>query len=172
MASPKFHNTFRQYHRWLGFFLAGIMAIYAISGVLLIFRNTDFLKYEQVNERQLDTGLKGSELGPKLRLKGFAIEQESAEKVVFKGGTYNKQTGKTVLTGKDYPFVLAKLVKLHKATTNSPLFFLNIGFGLTLLFFVISSLLMFIPRAAVYKNGLKIAGVGAIFAVLVVIFGS
>ncbi len=28
MASAKFHNSFRQYHRWLGFFLAGIMAVY------------------------------------------------------------------------------------------------------------------------------------------------
>lgn len=32
----------RVYHRYLGFFLAGIMAVYAISGVVLIFRDTDF----------------------------------------------------------------------------------------------------------------------------------
>ena len=31
-------------HRYLGFFLAGIMTVYALSGVLLIFRSTDFLK--------------------------------------------------------------------------------------------------------------------------------
>ena len=47
MASPKLHMAFRKYHRWLGFFLAGIMAVYAISGILLIFRPTDFLKFEQ-----------------------------------------------------------------------------------------------------------------------------
>ena len=33
--------TFRILHRYLGFFLAGIMMIYAVSGITLIFRNTD-----------------------------------------------------------------------------------------------------------------------------------
>ena len=68
--------------------------------------------------------------------------------------------------------MLSKLVKLHKATTNSPLFFLNIFFGLGLLFFVVSAFLMFLPKVPVFKEGLKIAGVGALVAVLVVIFGS
>jgi hypothetical protein len=34
----------RELHRYLGFFLVGIMSVYAISGVVLIFRDTDFLK--------------------------------------------------------------------------------------------------------------------------------
>lgn len=34
----------RIYHRYLGYFLAGIMAVYAISGLTMIFRDTDFLK--------------------------------------------------------------------------------------------------------------------------------
>ena len=42
----------RVLHRYLGFFLAGIMAVYAISGVILIYRDTDFLKSEQVFEEQ------------------------------------------------------------------------------------------------------------------------
>jgi hypothetical protein len=36
----------RVYHRYLGFFLAGIMAIYSVSGIIMIFRDTDFLKKE------------------------------------------------------------------------------------------------------------------------------
>jgi uncharacterized iron-regulated membrane protein len=35
---------FRVIHRYLGFFLAGIMALYALSGIVMIFRDTDFLK--------------------------------------------------------------------------------------------------------------------------------
>ena len=38
--------TFRVLHRYLGFFLAGIMMIYAVSGITLIFRNTDTFKQE------------------------------------------------------------------------------------------------------------------------------
>lgn len=37
------NQTMREYHRYLGFFLAGIMAIYAVSGVLVIFWNDNFL---------------------------------------------------------------------------------------------------------------------------------
>jgi len=39
------NNKMRTYHRYLGFFLSGIMAVYAISGIILIFRDTEFLKY-------------------------------------------------------------------------------------------------------------------------------
>jgi len=172
MASPKFHNSFRQYHRWIGFFLAGIMAVYALSGVLLIFRSTDFLKFEQVSHRQLEAGLNGKGLGEQLRMRGFKVEQETDGKIVFAQGEYNKQTGEARVTSKDYPFPLNKMVKLHKETTNSPLFFMNIAFGVALLFFVVSAFLMFIPRALPFKNGLKIAGVGFVFAVLMVLFSN
>ena len=172
MASMKFHNGFRKYHRWLGFFLAGIMLIYSVSGILLIFRTTDFLKYEQTEHHSFAAGLDGDGLGQQLRMKGFRVESENAERIEFPGGYYDKQTGNAQVNKKDYPLVLSKLVKLHKATTNSPLFFLNIFFGLGLLFFVVSAFLMFLPKVPVFKEGLKIAGVGALVAVLVVIFGS
>ena len=42
-------------HRYLGYLMAGIMAVYAISGVILVYRDTDFLKkeshYEKVFEK-------------------------------------------------------------------------------------------------------------------------
>ncbi|NVK57645.1 MAG: PepSY domain-containing protein [Alteromonadaceae bacterium] len=172
MASPKFHNTLRQYHRWIGFFLAGIMAVYALSGVLLIFRKTDFLKFEQASYRQLESGLSGKGVGEQLRIRGFKVVEETDGVITFQQGRYNKQSGEAVVKSKDYPFPLNKMVKLHKATTSSPLFIMNIAFGVALLFFVVSAFLMFLPRALPFKNGLKIAGVGFVFAVLVVLFGS
>ena len=33
------NNKMRIFHRYLGFFLAGIMAVYALSGIVLIFRD-------------------------------------------------------------------------------------------------------------------------------------
>ncbi|MBT5151546.1 MAG: hypothetical protein HOM43_04090, partial [Flavobacteriales bacterium] len=38
------HMTFRVLHRYLGYFLAGIMMVYALSGITLIFRKTDSFK--------------------------------------------------------------------------------------------------------------------------------
>ena len=59
----RMNNKMRIYHRYLGFFLSGIMAMYAISGIILIFRNTDFLKNEKVNEVTLDANLPDEEIG-------------------------------------------------------------------------------------------------------------
>lgn len=172
MASAKLHNSFRKYHRWLGFFLAGIIAVYATSGILLIFRKTDVLKYENITEQHLAAGLNAQELAKAVSLKNFSVLSDTPEAMTFAQGSYNKKTGLTIITKKDYPLVLAKLVNLHKATTSSPLFFMNITFGLCLLFFVISAFSMFMTKALVYKNGLKIAVGGFLFAVLMVIFGS
>ena len=64
----------RIYHRYLGFFLAGIMAIYSISGIIMIFRDTglfetrEFIKYLTVA-----TGLKTDEVGPAIKLKNLKI---------------------------------------------------------------------------------------------------
>ena len=49
----KSENTFRVFHRYLGFFLAGIMAVYAISGIVLTFRNTDYMKKEVEVSREV-----------------------------------------------------------------------------------------------------------------------
>ncbi len=123
MANPGFHSAVRKYHRWLGFFLAGVMALYSVSGALLIFRTTDFLKYEQTEQKQLAPGLNGEALGPELRLRGFKVNQENEQSITFKEGNYNKQTGLATVTKKDYPKPIGKIVDMHKATTNSPLFF-------------------------------------------------
>ncbi|RDV24444.1 hypothetical protein DXV75_13540 [Alteromonas aestuariivivens] len=172
MASVNLHNSFRKYHRWLGFFLAGIMAVYAVSGVLLVFRKTDFLKYSHTEVRKLQPGLSEQELAKALNLKDLTLTDQNGPVQVFKQGQYNQATGQASLTSKDYPVPLAKMVKLHKATTGSPLYILNITFGVVLLFFVISAFVMFIPRAPIFRNGLKIAATGFLFAGLVVMFGS
>ncbi|WP_371195963.1 hypothetical protein [Glaciecola sp. SC05] len=172
MASPKVHATFRKYHRWLGFFLSGIIAVYAISGSLLIFRKTDFLKYEYVSEQQLPAFLDQQTLGNQLKIDNFLVLNDTPSSITFKQGTYNKQTGLVTTTRKDYPFVLAKLVKLHKATTNSPLYILNLAFAVCLLGFVVSAFMMFLPKTPTFKNGLKIALGGFVFAIVMVMFSA
>ena len=158
----------RVYHRYLGFFLAGIMAVYAVSGVLMIFRNTDFLKKDYVEKRTFEVGTKVEELGSSLRIKNFKIEKEEGQVVYFNGGNYNRVTGLATYTKKELPFVLKKMTDMHKATSDRPLFVLNIFFGVSLLFFVISAFWMFLPKTTIFKKGLYFAAAGLVLALLVI----
>jgi hypothetical protein len=161
MANNNLNNKMRVYHRYLGFFLAGIMAVYAISGMTMIFRDTDFLKKEKQVEKQLKPNLTNEELGRELRMRDFKIESEMGDIVSFKQGTYNKSTGIADYTAKELPYFMDKITKLHKATSKNPLFFLNVFFGFSLLFFVASAFWMFLPNSDIFKKGLyfTLAGV-------------
>lgn len=166
MAVNRVNETMRTYHRYLGYFLAGIMAMYAISGVVLIFRDTDFLKSEKQVEKQLKPNLGSEELGRELRIRDFKVINETADQLTFEKGTYNKQTGNAVITVKELPYVMDKMTHLHKANTKQPLFYLNIFFGLSLLFFVVSSFYMFLPHTSVFKKGLYFAAAGVLLTLI------
>lgn len=147
-------KNMRVYHRYLGFFLAGIMAVYAISGIVLIFRDTDFLKDEKLVEQKLSPGLSAEELGKATRIRDLKIDKETGNMQMFRQGSYNKKTGEVRYTVKSLPRAIEKLTQLHKASTKQPLFYLNVFFGFSLLFFVISSFWMFMPETAIFKKGL------------------
>lgn len=158
----------RVLHRYLGFFLAGVMAMYAISGIIMIFRETNFLKTETVETRQLEVNLTGGELSPKLRM-AVKVDKIEGDVLYFKDGNYNKATGMATVTEMKLPFVLEKMERLHKATTNSPLYFFNIFFGVSLLFFVLSAFWMFLPSMPIFKKGLYYA-IGGMILTLIMLF--
>lgn len=159
-------NTMRIWHRYLGFFLAGIMAVYSFSGIVLIFRDTNFLKRETVVEKKLNPGMTDEALGKAIRIRELKIETENGDVQTFKGGSYNKTTGEVSYTEKNLPKAIEKLTQLHKANTGQPLFFLNIFFGVSLFFFVISSFWMFLPKTSIFKKGLYFTLAGIVLTLL------
>lgn len=159
-------NTMRVWHRYLGYFLAGIMAVYATSGVVMIFRDTDFLKQEKTVNVQLSPKLSTEALGKAIRIRDLKIEVEKGDTSLFKQGYYNKATGSTHYTTKSLPAALEKLIKLHKASTKTPLFYLNVFFGCSLLFFVISSFWMFLPKTTIFKKGLYFTLAGVLLTIV------
>ncbi|MEO5943993.1 MAG: PepSY domain-containing protein [Ferruginibacter sp.] len=162
-------NQWRLIHRYLGFFLAGIMAVYAISGIILIFRDTTFLKKEVHSEKIVAANLTEEALGKELKQKNLKFTGDSNGIFNFKNGTYNAATGKVNITTDELPFFVTQLTKLHKANTGQPLFFLNIFFGVSLLFFVLSSFWMFRPKSSVFKKGMYWT-VGGIALTLLLLF--
>ena len=153
-------------HRYLGYFLAGIMAVYAVSGVLLVYRDTDFLKKEKKYDTTLAPGLNEKKLGKELKIKNFEVEKTEGNLMIFKQGTYNSTTGKALYSKKELPFVLDKMTKLHKSQSKEPLSPLNTFFGISLFFFVISSFWMFNPKTKAFKRGMIFTAVGLILALL------
>lgn len=162
-------KNMRVYHRYLGFFLAGIMAIYSISGIILIFRETSFLKSEVHKVLTIAPNLKNEEIGPAIKIKNLKTTGEEGDVVKFEQGTYNKTTGIADFKVKELPNFINKLTKLHKATTKDPLYFLNIFFGMSLFFFVISSFWMFMPGTSIFKKGVYFTIAGMVL-VLIMLF--
>lgn len=159
----------RIFHRYLGFFLAGIMTVYALSGIVLIFRDTDTFKNTETITTTVGKNLNAEELGKSLDIKKLSIETVDNDIVTFKSGTYNMSTGVATYEIKELPYVLDKMTHLHKAKSSEPLYFLNIFFGLSLLFFVISSFWMFIPSTSVFKKGMLFVAAGVLLT-LVLLF--
>jgi len=161
--------TFRIIHRYLGFFLAGIMAVYSLSGIIMIFRDTDFLKQEKVITKQAPAGLNGEQIGEALRIRRFNITKQEGDLIYFDNGTYDQSTGEAKITIKALPAMVEKMTHLHKAKSGDTLFFLNIFFGLSLLFFVISAFWMFMPKTSVFKKGLYFTA-GGVLLTLILLF--
>lgn len=169
MNNRKVSNNFRIYHRYLGFFLAGIMAVYAISGIVMIFRNTDTFKVSKEIEKQVQPDISEEELGKELRIRNFKVEKTEGEIIYFKDGVFDRGTGTATYTVKQLPTILDSMTKFHKSTTDKPLFFLNIFFGISLLFFVLSAFWMFMPSTKIFRKGIIFTIAGIILTLIVLL---
>lgn len=153
-------------HRYLGYFLVGIMSVYAFSGTIMTFRDTDFLKSEKKIEKKINPNIAADELGKALERKNLKVTKEENGILYFENGQYNSATGDASYTVKEWPKLVQKMTNLHKARSKEPLFFFNIFFAFSLFFFVVSSFWMFPPQAKVYKRGILFVIAGLALTVL------
>lgn len=160
------NSKMRELHRYLGFFLAGIMAVYAVSGIVLIFRDSDTFKKDVSIEKTLTPNLSKKELPKAIGIKKLKVIKEEAGVYFFQEGTYTLATGKAQFVKKELPYILDKLTHFHKAKSGDPLYVFNIFFGLALLFFVISAFWMFMPGTSIFRKGLLFALGGFVLAIV------
>ncbi len=171
MAKINDTKTFmRITHRYLGYFTAGIMAVYALSGVLLIYRDTNFLKKENQYDVVLKANMNEKELAKEIKIKNVEFEPGSTDLKTFEQGTYNANTGEAKYAKMELPYVLDKFNQLHKSTSTHRYATLNTFFGFTLFFFVISSFWMFNYKSKAFRRGMIYAGIGFTLAVIMVFF--
>jgi len=169
MAKNSIYLNMRVIHRYLGFFLAGVMAVYAISGLTLILRDSNLLKKEKTITKQLKRNIEPKKLGKLLDLRRLKIVKEEGDKIYFQNGFYNKNTGVAEYKVKTLPFILRKMAHFHKAKSGDPLFFFNIFFGLSLLFFVVSAFWMYTPKTSIFRKGMLFT-IGGIILTLALLF--
>ncbi len=156
----------RVYHRYLGFFLAGIMAIYSISGLILIFRDTPYFKKDIKKVITLKPNLNKDSIGPAIKIKNLKITKVERNIISFEQGTYNLTTGVAAYNVKELPYILNKITSFHKASVKQPLYYFNIFFGCSLLFFVVSSFWMFMPSTSIFKKGLYFTIAGIVLSLI------
>lgn len=153
MNNRNLSNKVRVIHRYLGFFLAGIMFVYALSGITLTFRDKDYFKKPIAIEKTIEKGLENLP-----NIKGASNIE------------YNSETGDLSYTQMQPPKILGALEKMHKATSSTPLYFLNVFFGISLLFFVFSAYWMFLPQTDIFKKAIyyTVAGIVLTFIMILV----
>lgn len=160
-----FRYYMRALHRDLGYFVIGLVVIYALSGIILMYRNTDFLKKEVIVENQLAPGMNGAALNDALRLRGFQITKEDANQILFNTGRYDKQTGVVRYSSPQIIAPFNRFIDLHKIISSRPIHWLMVAFGIILFFLAVSSFWMFKPGTRLFRRGLVIAVLGGACAV-------
>ena len=159
----------RYLHRNIGFFLIGLVIMYAISGVILIFRDTDLLKKEKKLVSKIAPDLKSAEIGQVLRIRDFKVTKEEGDLIYFAGGSYNKATGEAESTIKDVVFPINKFIGVHKTVSKNPLHWFQMTFGILMFFMAISSFWMFKRGSVVLKKGIYLSLAGILFALFLLL---
>ena len=160
----------RVLHRDIGFLILGFVLIYTLSGITLIYRDSDFLKHEKTIKVNLPAGTKPADIGQALRLRDYKILRTDGDVIYFQGGSFNTTTGEAAYTVKELIFPFNKLTTLHKTPSKNPFHWFTFVFGILLLFMAVSSLWMFNTRSKQFRNGIYKVLAGVIFAIILLLF--
>jgi len=168
MASLK--KWIRLLHRDIGFLLVGLTVVFCVSGIVLIYRDTDIFRLKNEYTVQLDRNLGQPELRDQLNFKRLHVEEETDSKIVFDKGSYDKLTGIAKYTLMEYPAFIRKMNNMHTAISREKLHFFATIFGVLLLFQALSSFWMFNFSSKVFKRALVLSAIGIALAVALVCF--
>lgn len=165
-----FSYYMRSLHRDLGYLVVGLVVTYSLSGIVLIYRDTGFMKHEVLVGKTLDPALNGDQLNSALRLKGFEVKAENENSILFNNGHYDKQTGEVSYTMQEVDAPFDRFIALHKIVSAKPPHAVMVAFAAILFFLAISSFWMFKPGSSHFKRGIVFAIIGAIGAILLCLF--
>lgn len=164
------YRWMRVLHREIGFFVIGLTIIYCISGIILTYRDTGFLKSETEIEKSLSPGLSSEQLLKNIGDKKLKVTGENETEIYFTNGTYSIETGVASYVKNEIPAILKALNMLHIAPSQNPKHFFTIVYAMALLFLAVSSFWMYRPSSRFFKRGIITSILGAFAAFMLVAF--
>ena len=169
----------RSLHRDIGFFVIGLVVIYSLSGIILIYRNTGFLRHEVLTVKTLESNIELPKLGKEIYFRDIELEKTVGDLVYFNNGTknksfiqqgtYNKSTGVVKYTERKLPALLGVFNGLHKASSSNIVHWATTLFGVLLLFLAISSFWMFKPSTKMFRRGMILTISGNLVAIILLL---
>jgi hypothetical protein len=170
MQKKSIIQLMRALHRDIGYLILGFVLIFSLSGVVLIYRNTEILKHNVTVERKLAPNLKNEEIAGELHLREFKVETEEGDIIYFKNGTYDRSTGLAVYTSKEIIFPFNKFIELHKTSGNNGTHWFTTIFGVLLLFMAVSSFWMYPVKSKKFLRGIILTGIGIVISLAILFF--
>ena len=152
MTKNRFSQIMRSLHRDIALITIGFSIGYALSGILLVYRNTDFWKKERTFEMRIAKGISAEKLGGALFIRNLTVQKEENGIYYFKQGHYNSLTGEAVITKFTYPRLADKMVNLHKMSGNSKFHWISTVYGAMLFFLVVTSFFMFSKKIKLLRR--------------------
>lgn len=165
-----FSSLMRALHRDIGFLVIGLTLVYSISGILLIYRDSDFLKSTKTVEKIIKPNLKIDEIGRTLHMHELKVVQQKDNIMILNLGEYNITTGKIKYTSKELPAFLNNLTGLHKSGTNGVVFWFTTLYGVLLCFLALSSFWMYQLKSNAFKRGIYFALSGLVITIVLLMF--
>lgn len=166
MAKLTLYSVMRKLHRDFGYLAIGLTLIYALSGILLMFRGSDFMMKEVAYEKNLSKEMNVEQLEGELAYRRFKVKKETGDKIIFNVGAYDKRSGVATYTLREYVAPFNMFVSLHKIGSSSPALWFMVGYGSILAFLAISALFMYAPRHHHFKRGMVLTLIGVVVAII------
>ncbi len=169
-SNSKIRRKMRDLHNNVGFIIVGLVVIYALSGIVQTYRDTDFLKHEIKNEKTIEPHLDAEKLGKAIKQKELKIDKTEGAILSFKGGTYNSETGEVKFVTKEWYSWVKPFTELHKSNSKGLIHYFTVAFAIALFFMSVSAFWMFKPGTKAFSSGVILTVVGIIASIILVLF--
>ena len=168
-TGSRMRKTMRNLHNNIGYFIVGLVIIYALSGIVQTYRDTSFLKHDVKVEKTIELNLDAEKLGKAIRQKELKIEKTEGPIMYFKDGTYNTQTGEVKYVSKEWYSWVKQVTELHKQNSKGLIHYFTIAFAIALFFMCISAFWMFKPGTKAFSSGVILTVFGIIASVVLIL---